>query len=78
MNYSHSPLQRRAWLWPITRRFIFRDKIDPLLLPDIKLVTNSIEEELSADEENIIDPGMTLPFVLASTKPFPQDISGGI
>lgn len=79
MNYNHSDYYRDELGWPITRRFIFfRDKIDPLLLPDIKLVTNSIEEELSADgKRNInIDPGyMTLSkVVLASTKNYSHRI----
>ena len=79
MNYSHSDYYRDELGWPITRRFIFfRDKIDPLLLPDIKLITNSIEEELSADgKRNInIDPGyMTLSkVVLASTKNYSHRI----
>lgn len=59
--------------WPITRSFIFfRERIDPLALPDIKCITNELEGRLSREGGRTvnIDPGyMTLSkVVLASTK----------
>lgn len=73
INYSYSDYYRDELGWPITRRFLFfKNKTDPLTLPDIKLITNSLEEEMSADGRRKIniDPGyMTLSkVVLASTK----------
>lgn len=79
LDYNHSGYYRDELGWPITRVFIFfKDKTDPLRLPDIKHITNSIEEELSTDgKRNInIDPGyMTLSkVVLASTKNYSHRI----
>lgn len=79
INYSHSDYYRDELGWPIIRTFIFfSNKMDPLVLPDIKLLTNSIEEELSTcGKRNInIDPGyMTLSkVVLASTKNYSHRI----
>ena len=59
--------------WPITRTFIFfKERIDPLALPDIKCFTNDLEERLSIEGRRTVnvDPGyMTLSkVVLASTK----------
>lgn len=73
INYAHSDYYRDELGWPLTKKFIFfGDKIDPLRLPDIKLSTNALEEQLSsAGNRNInLDPGyMTLSkVVLASTK----------
>ena len=73
MAWDNSDYYREELGWPITRTFIFfKDKIDPLILPDIKLATNKIEEEFSINNKRNInlDPGyMTLSkVVLASTK----------
>lgn len=73
MAWDNSDYYREELGWPITRSFMFfRNKIDPLRLPDIKLATNEMEEALSINgKRNInIDPGyMTLSkVVLASTK----------
>lgn len=73
INYDHSDYYRDELGWPLTRKFIFFGaKADPLMLPDIKLATNDLEEQLSSDgRRNInLDPGyMTLSkVVLASTK----------
>lgn len=73
-EYYHAELGR-----PITRTFIFfRGETEPQMLPEIKLVTNDIEEQLSSGgKRNInIDPGyMTLSkVVLASTKNYSHRI----
>lgn len=65
--------------WPIMRTFIFfRERIDPLTLPDVKLASNELEESLSSGgKRNVnIDPGyMTLSkVVLASTKNYSHRI----
>lgn len=79
ISYSHSDYYRDELGWPIVRKFLFfSNKIDPLALPDIKLLTNNIEEDLSTcGKRNInIDPGyMTLSkVVLASTKNYSHRI----
>lgn len=78
-EWNVSDYYRAELGWPITRTFIFfRDRVDPLTLPDIKLITNDIEERLSSEgRRNInIDPGyMTLSkVVLASTKNYSHRI----
>lgn len=73
MQWDNSDYYREELGWPITRTFIFfKDKIDPLILPDIKLAANKLEEDFSTNGKRDIniDPGyMTLSkVVLASTK----------
>lgn len=82
MGFNSSDYYSDELGWPITRTFIFfSDRIDPLGLPEIKLATNNIENQLSSDgKRNInIDPGyMTLSkIVLASTKNYSHRIHVG-
>jgi hypothetical protein len=73
LEWKNSEYYRDELGWPITRTFLFfRDRIDPLRLPEIKQTTDEIEERLSTGGKRKIniDPGyMTLSkVVLASTK----------
>lgn len=73
MAWDNSEYYKEELGWPITRNFLFfKNTIDPLVLPDIKLATNKLEEDFSINgKRNInLDPGyMTLSkVVLASTK----------
>lgn len=79
MAWDHSECYRDELGWPIKRIFFFfRDRIRPEDLPEIKLLTNDIENQLSTDgKRNInIDPGyITLSrVVLASTKNYSHRI----
>lgn len=73
LEWNCSEYYRKELGWPIIRKFLFfKDRMNQLDLPDIKLATNELEDELSTEGgRNInIDPGyLTLSkVVLASTK----------
>lgn len=85
LPWEHSEYYRDEIGWPIKRRFLsFRDLIDPGEISDIKLITNSIESDLSVEGRRSInlDPGyVTLSkVVLATTKNYCHRIylGGGI
>ena len=72
MPFNYSDYYKEELGGPIIRKFIFfADKIDPLRLPDIKLITSNLEEQLSSNgRRNInLDPGyMTLSKVVLASK----------
>ncbi|OGW40884.1 MAG: hypothetical protein A2Y97_14280 [Nitrospirae bacterium RBG_13_39_12] len=72
-SWQYSDYYKDEIGWPLFRQFIFfKTLIDPGFLADIKLKTNTIEDELSSDGKRRInlDPGYLTLFniVLASTK----------
>jgi hypothetical protein len=78
-RWDYSPYYKDEFGCPIVRQFIFfKDLIDAGNLPDIKLKTNEIEEELSLNNRRGVnlDPGyLTLAkVVLASTKNYSHRI----
>jgi len=78
-KFDVSDYYRAELGWPITRRFAsFRERIDPGRLPEIKLLTNAIEERLAGDGRRRVnlDPGY-MDFnkvILASAKADSQKI----
>lgn len=79
LEWNYSDYYRDELGWPIKRAFVFfKDTINPGILADVKLITRSIEGELSVKgKRNInIDPGyLTLSkVVLASTKNYAHRI----
>jgi hypothetical protein len=71
--WNHTEYYREELGWPIQRRFLcFKLIIDPSMINDIKLYTNTLEERLSIDGKRQInlDPGYVTPskVVLATTK----------
>lgn len=79
MPWDKSDCYKEEMGWPIKRRFLFfTDRIRPENLPEIKILTNEIEDQMSTNgKRNInIDPGyLTLSrVVLASTKNYSHRI----
>lgn len=82
MPWDYSEYYREELGWPITRRFVFFEKlIDTGILADIKAETNGIEESFSSQGKRRIniDPGYLAlsKVVLASTKNYSHRIHMG-